>query len=130
MASCLNYAPINVKPEGGMWVRGEDLTFSLKKCQTPLPRENMIGQILYYKTNEKYKKYHKFSTPVSKSPPLGRLCQSNPHPLAAPPPLGFNNIDRCINEAKNSTNQPVITKFQRTTYPGLLLLELKPLSYL
>ena len=53
-----------------MWVRGEDLTFSLKKCQTPLPRENMIGQILYYKTNEKYKKYHKFST---------LQCQ-NPHP--------------------------------------------------
>ena len=72
-------------------------------------------------TNEKYKKISQIlHLIVSKSSPLERLCQSNPHPLATLSPFALN-IDRWINEQKNSTNQAVITKFQRTTYPGLLL---------
>jgi len=38
MASCFNYAPINVKPEGGMWARGGDFdVFPKKMSNSPLP---------------------------------------------------------------------------------------------
>lgn len=63
-------------------------------------------------TYEKYKKYHKFSTPQCENPhPWGGYVNQIPTPCLTPPPLGLTLIGALMNQ-KNSTNQPVLTNFR------------------
>ena len=89
-----------------MWVRGEDLTLSLKKMSNSPPPGK-------HDWSNNMKRQMKNVTNITNSPPhsvkiptlaLGRLCQSNPNPMAVPFPIGLN-IDRCITEPKKKTQQ-------------------------